>query len=267
MIPACYSRLFFYMEVSMSFNAVTEKAQSALVLKKAVTEEEMESVLRLRFEVFNLELDEGLASSFATGMDRDVYDRHCDHIMVVDPSRDLVVGTYRMMTGKRADAGVGFYSENEFDLRNIFRQKGEKLELGRACVHKDYRGSAVLNLMWSGVARYILEHDIKYVFGCGSIHTINPKIISNAYAYLKNSYLADPEFRAYPLACVPGFDANSDIDRGTVLEHIPPLLLAYLKLGARICGEPAFDGGFGVSDFLILLDRERLINRYRNRYF
>jgi len=251
--------------MSLKNSTAVERKESVLVLKKA-TEEDMESVLRLRFEVFNLELNEGLASSFSTGMDEDDYDRHCEHIMVMDSSKNIAVGTYRMMTGTSAEAGIGFYSESEFDLTNIKRHRGEKLELGRACVHKDYRGSAVLNLMWSGVARYIEEQGIQYIFGCGSIHTINPKIVSNVYAYLKKDYLNE-RFRAYPLRGVPGFDPEARLDRGEVLKHIPPLLLAYLRLGARICGEPAFDSEFGVSDFLLLLDRERLLDRYRNRYF
>ena len=244
-----------------------EKKESSLVVRRAKGEKEVEAAQRLRFEVFNIEMTEGLVSSFETGLDRDEYDAHCDHILVLDAARDMVVGTYRLLTGARADAGIGFYSENEFDLSAIKKQHGEKLELGRACVHKDYRGSAVLNLMWAGIARYIEDYDVRFVFGCGSIHTINPKILSNIYAYLKTGYMSGDSMRVFPKVLVPGFDPDAALDRRSVLEIVPPLMLAYMRLGARVCGEPAFDAEFGVSDFLVLLDMERLLERYRNRYF
>jgi putative hemolysin len=247
--------------------ASVQKKEAGLTVMKAVADKDVQAALRLRFEVFNIEMNEGLASSHATGLDEDGYDRYCDHIIVADPARDLVVGTYRLMTGAMAAKGIGFYSESEFELSNLKSLPGEKLELGRACVHRDYRGSAVLNLMWAGIARYIEEHDVRFVFGCGSIHTVNPMIVSNIYAYLKSGHLVDESLRVTPRNAVPGFDPDARLDRRTVLGNIPPLMLAYMRLGARVCGEPAFDAEFGVSDFLVLLDRDRLLERYRDRYF
>ena len=239
---------------------------SRLIMRKAMTDEDREAVMRLRFEVFNLELNEGLQKSFLTGLDADEIDPYCDHIMIVDATRDLVVGTYRLLLGSRAEKGIGFYAEREFEISDLKRLKGEKLELGRACVHRDYRGSTVLSLMWAGIARYVERYHVNYLFGCGSIHTINPVIVSSIYSYLKNRNLAEDVCRITPLKAVPGFSADTPPDKGIFAKHMPSLLTAYLRLGARIQGEPAFDEEFGVSDFFVLLKRGNMLNRYGKRY-
>lgn len=245
----------------------TESIESRLLLKQAITEKEIEAAMRLRFEVFNLELNEGLQSSYLTGLDSDEYDKLCDHIIVVDAADDKVVGTYRLLTGVKAENGIGFYSETEFEMSSFKNLEGEKLELGRACVHHDYRGSAVLNLMWAGIARYIELHNISYIFGCGSIHNINPHILSSVYSHFRKNYMVKEELKISPLKKVPDFDPEmTDYDKALITKHVPSLFLAYLRLGARICGEPAYDEQFGVSDFLILLDRSKLIDRYKKHY-
>ena len=246
--------------------SVIQESKSNLVLKKAETAKEIEDAMRLRFEVFNLEMSEGLQSSYATGLDMDEYDDFCDHIIVVDAAKEIVVGTYRLLLGSRSDSKMGFYSETEFDMSSFKRLEGEKLELGRACVHKEYRGSVVLNLMWSGIASYIEQYSINYIFGCGSIHTVNPIIISGIYGYLKKSYLSEERFRVIPLKGVPGFNPDVDTIAENCLLYMPPLFTAYIRLGARICGEPAFDEQFGVSDFLVMLYKEKVMSRYKKRY-
>lgn len=246
---------------------ITESIKSRLLLKQAATDKEIESAMKLRFEVFNLELNEGLQSSYLTGIDTDQYDKSSDHIIVIDTAKDMVVGTYRLLAGSKAEKGMGFYSETEFEMSSFKKLDGEKLELGRACVHRDYRGSAVLNLMWAGIARYIERYNISYLFGCGSIHNINPYIVSSVYSFLWKNYMADERFKVTPLKKVPDFDPElTNYDKGMVTKHVPQLLFAYLRLGARICGEPAFDEQFGVSDFLIILDRSKLIDRYKKHY-
>ena len=243
-----------------------ETSESSLVLKQAVNVREIEAAMRLRFEVFNLELNEGLQSSYRTGLDEDEYDSYCDHIIVVDTAKDKVVGTYRLLPGSRAENGTGYYSENEFEMSSFKKLPGNKLELGRACVHRDYRGFSILNLMWAGIGRYIEINGINFLFGCGSLHTINPNIVSNVYSYFKSNYLAEEKYRVYPIKKIPGFDPDSGYDRSIISRHLPPLILSYLKIGARIAGEPALDEQFGVSDFLIILDREKIIDRYKKHY-
>lgn len=237
-----------------------------LLVRQAVSGSEIEDALRLRFEVFNVELNEGLQTSWHTGQDTDQYDALCDHMVVVDTVENRIVGTYRLLPGNRVEHGPGYYSETEFEMSSFRLLSGNKLELGRACVHKDFRGSAVLNLMWAGIARYVEQHDIGFLFGCGSIHSINPITVSTIYAYLSR-FLTHESLRATPLKKIPGFQLPETFDKNEAARSIPPLLLAYLRLGAQIAGEPALDEQFGVADFLVVLDRAKLTQRFSKRYF
>lgn len=243
-----------------------EKNESRLLVRKAATSAEIESAMRLRFEIFNLELNEGLLSSYETGLDQDEYDSYCDHIVVMDDYKSKVIGTYRLLLGSRADKGIGHYAETEFNLAPFKNLKGEKLELGRACIHRDYRGSTVLGLMWGGIAQYMELYNARYLFGCGSIHTINPHIINSLYTYLKTKYLAEEKFLVSPVKTIPDFDPEYPFYDQSMSKYIPNLLKAYLRIGARIAGEPAFDDRFGVTDFLIVLKKEKIMGNYRRRY-
>jgi putative hemolysin len=222
--------------------------------------------MRLRFEVFNVELNEGLQSSYQDGLDRDEYDAHCDHIIAVDERTADVVGTYRLLLGSMAKQGIGYYAETEFNLEAFRNLEGEKLEIGRACIHRQYRKSVVLALMWKGIAQYMKEQGVRYLFGCASIHTINPHIVSSIYSHLKTRYLADERFRVKPVKILPGFMPDYPCYDHDMSRYIPNLLKAYLKIGARIAGEPAYDEQFGVADFLIALDSERILTNYQRRY-
>lgn len=237
-----------------------------LVVKQASNAAEIEAAMRLRFEVFNVELNEGLQSSYQDGLDRDEYDSYCDHIIVVDDRTARVVGTYRLLLGARVEYGIGYYAETEFNLEAFGKLEGEKLEIGRACIHREYRKSVVLALMWKGIAHYMKEHGVRYLFGCASIHTINPHIVSSIYSHLKTRYLADERFRVMPVKRLPGFMPDYPCYEDSMSIYIPNLLKAYLKIGARIAGEPAYDEQFGVADFLIALETERILTSYQKRY-
>jgi L-ornithine Nalpha-acyltransferase len=162
--------------------------------KIALTELEAGAAMRLRFEAFNKELREGLQESYLTGMDRDRYDEHCTHLIVYDMSNGMVVGTYRLMSGSVAQRTVGYYSETEFDLSGIKRIPGEKLELGRSRVHRDYRNSAVLGLLWKGIAAYVEKHRVIHLFGCASLHTYDPAEVSMVYGYLNLFHRAEVHY-------------------------------------------------------------------------
>lgn len=261
------------MSVNLASKASVEVLQSEAKIsttrfyhKIAQSDDEIEQALRLRFEVFNLEMNEGLKSSYLTGLDIDEYDAICDHLIVLDAETNLIVGTYRVLLSERAESSIGYYSETEFDLTAIRRLKANKLELGRSCVRKDYRGTAVLHTMWSAIAQYILKHNVQYLFGCASIHSTDGSIVGGIYNRLKDKYLSDDYLRVKPLKKVPDFDAEAVINDEQYQLFMPILLKGYLRLGAQICGEPAFDEEFGVSDFFVMLDKNKILKRYKEHY-
>ncbi len=242
---------------------------SNFVVKIADSLHEIEDALRLRFEVFNLELHEGLQSSFESGFDSDVYDTFCDHLIVKEIATNKVVGTYRLLPQEKAEKHIGFYSENEFDLSKFKKLPGQSLELGRSCVAKEYRSLAVINLLWSGIAKYLEMHSIANLFGCASFHTNNVTEIAAAYAYFQLYHFAPEEYRVAPLdICSMSllFQLLTSEDIEKAYRKFPPLMKGYLRLGAMICGEPAYDKEFGTTDFLIVVDTQKITEKYKNHY-
>ena len=216
----------------------------------------------LRFTVFNLELNEGLAQSFTTGLDADPFDEVCDHLVVEELQTHQVVGTYRLQTGQTAAAKRGYYSEQEFDFSPYEPLRGQLLELGRACVHKDHRNLAVLNLLWKGVAAYARERGARYLIGCSSLTSQDPLEGASMYAELQRKHLAKPEWRTVPLPALA-----CPLERlAAQPSKVPKLLAAYLSFGAKICGPPAIDREFKTIDFLTFLDLQSLSARTVARY-
>ena len=142
---------------------------------------------QLRFEVFNLELGEGLAESYATGLDVDPFDEFCDHLIVEELATSEIVGTYRLQTGQLAAANLGYYSEREFDFAPYEPFRCEMIELGRACVHVDHRNFNLLHLLWRGIARYAVERNARMLIGCSSISSQDPTDGIAAYEKLQPS--------------------------------------------------------------------------------
>ena len=198
-----------------------------------------------------MELDEGLVQSYDSGLDADPFDAVCDHLIVEDTRDDTVVGTYRLQTGLRAGQGLGYYSEREFDFRPFEPARAQILELGRACIHRQHRNFAVLNLLWKGIAAYAREQGARYLLGCSSLTSQDPGAGAAAYERMAPN-LAPQGWRTQPVpafACpLPPADAG--------VARIPRLLSAYLALGAGICGPPAIDREFRTIDFLTWLDIE-----------
>ena len=242
---------------------------NGFLVKIAETKQEIRAAQRLRFEVFNLEMNEGLSSSWESGLDQDQYDEHADHLIVVNRKSDEVVGTYRILTKSTVISNGGFYSEGEFDLTNLKKLPEEILEVGRSCVHKDYRSSGVINLLWAGVIRFMQLSKAKYAFGCGSLHTHNVDEVSEIYSYLKSKYFSDERYRVYPRqkCIVPGLKDNLPLnDSRKILKKLPPLLKGYFRLGASICGEPALDAEFGTTDFFVFLPTDKMTQRYQRHF-
>lgn len=228
---------------------------------------DLDSILRLRYEVFNLELGEGLDASHATGRDRDAFDETCHHLMVENAASGRLVGTYRMQTSEMAALANGFYSSGEFRLDELPEHVvGGAMEVGRACVAQDFRNSQVLFLLWKGLALYLTHNHKRYLFGCCSLTSQDPKEGLRAFRQLAAGGHLHPELSVSPragLECAvpPGESAGDEEVR------IPILFRTYLRYGAKVCGPPAIDREFKTIDFLVVLDVEALEPEFRRMYF
>jgi putative hemolysin len=216
--------------------------------------DEIRAAQVLRYEVFNLELEEGLATSHATGLDADPFDDVCDHLVVEHVPTGSIVGTYRLQTGSNARANRGYYCAQEFYFEAYEPLREKIVELGRACVHRQHRNLVVLGLLWKGIATYAKERGGRYLMGCSSLTSQDAAVGASAYAELCRKHLVAPEWRTTPL---PAYECSL---RHVAAEpiNIPKLLRAYLTMGAKICGAPALDAHFKTIDFLTLLDLDGL---------
>jgi putative hemolysin len=234
---------------------------------------------QLRFEVFNLELSEGLAESYATGLDIDPFDEFCDHLIVEELATSQIVGTYRLQTGQLAAANLGYYSEREFDLTPYETFRCEMIELGRACVHAEHRNFNLLHLLWRCIAGYAVERKARFLIGCSSISSQDPIEGAATYEELQ-CHLVEPPLRTEPRSpfSIVAKSGGLSFRRTVVTEASgspPPattgassrLLRAYLTIGAKICGPPAIDREFGTIDFLTLLDLYALPAFVRTHFF
>lgn len=229
----------------------------------AETLEDLINCQRLRYLVFNCELGQGLDGSVQIGLDRDRYDFICDHLMVRDTESGKLVGTYRMQSGFRAKGNLGYYSEQFFDFAPFERIRSEVLELGRACVHTEYRNTATLHMLWKGIARYASSCGARYLFGCSSLSSQDEGEGMALFEQLRGRYLIEPAFRTKPK---PGFQCRSS-NHPVAPPAIPRLFRAYLDVSALLCGPPAIDREFKTIDFLTLIDLQRIPDRVRTRLF
>jgi putative hemolysin len=231
-------------------------------IRLAETLAERDAACRLRFKVFNIELGGGLESSYQTGLDQDHFDLFCDHLIVEDRTRREVVGTYRMQSGKTAVQKFGYYSEQEFDFSPYEPIRSQVLELGRASIDREHRTSEVLTLLWRGIAQYARFYELRYLIGCSSLNSRNPREGWSMYRQLETFLAAEPlrtqptrAFELPPSACDSGDEVK-----------VPKLLKTYIAVGARICGAPAWDREFGTIDFLTLLDLAQLSPAAKHRF-
>lgn len=235
---------------------------SQYAVRLARTPEEIQAAQALRFQVFNLELNEGLAGSYSTGLDADPFDAVCDHLIVEHVPSQQIVGTYRLQTGTSAAKNLGYYCEQEFQFDVFEPLRPRIVELGRACVHRQHRNLLVLGLLWKHIGEYAHTHGGRYLIGCSSLTSQEPAAGASAYTDLCRNHLVAPEWRTKPL---PSHDCTLD----AVTEDptaIPKLLRVYLMLGAKICGPPALDRQFKTIDFLTFMDLETLSESNRERF-
>lgn len=239
--------------------ATTERFSVGL----AQTLEDVIDCQRLRYLVFNCELGEGLDSSVRSGLDRDQFDFICDHLMVHDTATGKLVGTYRMQSGYRAKGNLGYYGEGLFEFGPFEAIRAEVLELGRACVHQEYRSTPVLHMLWRGIARYASSCGARYLIGCSSLSSQDENEGVALYEALREKYLVEPALRTLPRV---GHRCETTRDFA-VAPRPPRLFRAYLEISAKLCGPPAMDQEFKTIDFLTLIDLKRLPDRVRTRFF
>ena len=249
-----------------------EPAARSLAVRLASGAADIVAAQRLRYDIFFRDM-----GAAAGGPDRDIdcYDELCDHLLVEDHTRpgSPVVGTYRLLRQSVAEAHAGFYSAQEFDLSRVLahaRREGvELLELGRSCVDPAYRDAGTIQLLWRGIADYLACHRIGYMFGCGSFPGTDPAEHAEGLSLLAHDHLAPPEIRAravgahaIPLAALPigGYDAR------LALRRLPPLIKAYLRVGAEL-GEGAYiDRAFNTIDVFVMMPVARIASRYAQRF-
>ena len=239
---------------------------NGLELRLASNRSERIEAQRLRFEVFNLELQLGHSSSLASGLDQDTHDGHCDHLLVIDTGRDCLVGTYRLLSFDRVPS-FGFYSESEFDLTNVKRSGLRLLELGRSCVALEYRDGKVIRLLFRGIAEYLRRCGADALMGCASLHGTELPELASIREMLSRKYLSDPGLRVTPRRGfdVPPLPWSAPIDDSSAFRALPPLFKGYLRMGAKVCGPPAFDRPFGTTDFFVLAKTGDIADRYSRR--
>jgi putative hemolysin len=227
---------------------------------------EIRAAQRLRHAVFAGELGARLPTA-APGLDVDDLDQYCDHLIVRDERTGAVIGTYRMLPSHRAAAAGRLYSDGEFDLTVLAPLRPSIVEVGRSCVHPDHRNGSVINLMWSGIARYMLLSGHRWLAGCASVPLGDGGAGATAvWNYLRERHLAPAEYRVTPRNPWPVPAAGSAARRSAGRAALPPLLRGYLRLGAWVCGEPAHDPDFGVADLFVLLAMDRIDDRYLRHF-
>ncbi|MGY8524121.1 GNAT family N-acetyltransferase [Paracidovorax citrulli] len=236
-------------------------AAPALSVAWARHQDEVVEAQRLRYKVFAEEMGARLSSS-TPDLDVDMFDAYCDHLIVRDQATLKVVGTYRVLAPHQAKRIGCLYSESEFDLVRLAHLKPKMVELGRSCVHRDYRTGSVIMALWGGLGEYMQRYGIESMLGCASvpIHDGGHYAASLSRVF-QQRYLAPIEYHAFPRLPLPVEELNQS------LEVEPPALIkGYLRLGARICGLPAWDPDFNVADFLTLLRINEMNPRYARHF-
>lgn len=211
---------------------------------------------RLRFRVFSEEY--GAAFNSPLGLDRDRFDKHCLHLLVRDTATGELVGYTRLLSQANTARTGGFYSSSEFHMGMANSLQGRVAEIGRTCIHPEYRGGAVITVLWSRLAQYMVEQDIQHLIGCASVSLAEHYDVGAIVSRIRAHHLSELGQRVAPRRQLP-LTVPAD-NPGKVA--MPPLLKAYLRMGARVCGEPAWDPDFNCLDFFILLQLQDLPARY-----
>jgi putative hemolysin len=253
----------------------TPAPDGALTVRLAETEDDRLGAQRLRYRVFVEELGgDGEMVDHARRLERDAFDAHYDHLLLVDGRRDPatldhVVGVYRLMPGDRAAAAGGFYCAGEYDLGLLERSGKRLLELGRSCIDPAYRGGPALFLLWQGLADYVLDRRIEIMFGVASFHGTDVAALAHPLSFLHHTHLAPPELRVRALdTSFAAMDIlpPDRVDRRRAAREMPALIKSYLRLGGFV-GEGAWvDHAFNTTDICLVMETGRIGARHRALY-
>ena len=240
--------------------ASPKRERPVLSYSFARTLDEIAEAQRLRYKVFAEEM--GARLNGHDGLDKDGFDAFCEHLLVRDTRSGEVVGTYRIMDPHMAAEAGGYYSSGEFDLTRLMHLAPSMVEVGRSCVHADYRDGATISLLWAGLAKYMQNNHYEYLIGCASIPMLDGgHQAASLYREIREKYLSPIEYRVFPRCPLPLDALNED-----VVASCPPLLKGYLRIGAYICGEPHWDPDFNTADLLVMLPLSRMNKRYMDHF-
>ena len=231
-----------------------------LVVGLARTADEIEQIQRLRYDVFTEDMG-AVFPDAQDGVEHDRFDPFCEHLMVRELDTGRVVGTYRILTPEKP-GGRRLLPESEFDLSGLGPIRDELVEVGRSCTHADYRNGTVIMLLWSGLAEYLRRGGYQYVLGCASVSLRDDGVTAaEVWRTISKQLPQGDEPYVEPLHRYPVEKLNS-----TLPARVPPLIKGYLKLGARVCGQPAWDPDFNAADFPVLLKMDGMDERYRRHF-
>lgn len=227
--------------------------------------DEVREAQRLRYEVFCGEMGARLATR-VPGHDADLFDGHCEHLLVRSAATRQVVGTYRVLTPAQARGVGGLYSDTEFDLWRLRDLRPRMVELGRSCVHRDHRHGGVIMALWGALAGFMQRSGLDTMVGCASIPMLHNGVVggdaaASIWRQLQDTHLAAIDFQVTPRLPLPveQFDANQDAEP-------PALIKGYLRLGAKVLGPPAWDPDFNTADLPMMLRMQDMPARYRKHF-
>lgn len=232
--------------------------------------QDVRSAQALRYDVFVREMGgSGALVDDVHGLETDAFDPHCEHLLLMDDATGQTVGAYRMMTSDRADDAGQFYSEGEYDLTRLRESGRTLLELGRSCLHVDYRGGPAMFHLWNGLAEYIAAHDIEILFGVASFHGTDPLAFASSLSLLHHRHLAPEALRVTakpPGAVSMDIIPEDQINRPVAMRAVPALIKAYLRLGGTV-GQGAFiDHDFNTTDVCLIMDTSAMSGRQTRIY-
>jgi len=241
---------------------LTPHAAGGLSLQLARSNEDLEAIQRLRYQVFTEEMHAVFPEAI-DGLDCDRFDPWCKHLMVKETRSGRIVGTYRILTPENARRAGGNYAAQEFDLSGLGTIAGEFVEVGRSCTHPDYRDGAVILLLWTGLIAFMTHGGFRYMLGCASVSLRDDGVTAaEVWRVARDVLQQRPNApRVTPLHRYP----VEKLDR-VLPARVPPLIKGYLNIGAKICGEPAWDPDFNTADFPVLLDMHEMDPRYRKHF-